>query len=219
MRQPLLTLHIERLTQGGRAVLCDVDLKIYRGDHIAILGRSGAGKSTLLQRLQRCNSDEIALCPQRNGLVEALSSYNNIYMGGLDRHPWWYNLLNLLRPWARNRRQIGDICRLLGIEQQLLQSVDQLSGGQRQRVAIGRALYQDRPIFFGDEAVASVDPVQAKQLIDTIQQRHHSTVQVLHQRPLALACSNRIIGLKDGRICIDAPTDQLTIDDLTELYL
>ncbi len=219
MSRPLLSLTAAAIhNDSGQVVLRDIDFKLDQGEHVAILGVSGAGKSTLLHHLQQRAPERIALCPQQHGLVDALSCYNNIYIGGLARHHWWYNLINLIRAWPKNRREIFDICALLELDDQLFKSVDQLSGGQRQRVAIGRALYQRRSIFFGDETVASIDPIQAQRLLKILQDLHHSSVQVLHQRQLALDYCSRIIGLQDGRIVLDENTAKLTLSDLDALY-
>jgi phosphonate transport system ATP-binding protein len=96
--------------------------------------------------------------------------------------------------------------------------VGQLSGGQRQRVAIARALYQQRSLFLGDEPVASVDPHQALRLLDLIDARHATSVIALHQRELALTQFDRVWGLRDGRLVIDAPASTLRLADLDALY-
>ena len=196
--EPLLTLDGVDLGHGERVVLPRVHLHLARGERVALLGPSGAGKSTLLAALRMRLGGAVAWCPQHHGLVPGLAVYHNVYMGRLAEHSAMANLWNLVRPM---RRPVG-----------------QLSGGQRQRTAIARALYQQREVFLGDEPVASVDPHQAHRLLGLIEQRHTTSVIALHQRELALTRFDRVWGLRDGRLVIDAPASTLSLDDLDALY-
>ncbi|PMR73213.1 ATP-binding cassette domain-containing protein [Billgrantia endophytica] len=228
-RQPLIAFHGEDLGyglergQGGRArparvVLPGLSLTLHRGDRVALLGQSGAGKSTLLAELRRRLGPQAAWCPQHHGLVAQLAVYHNVYMGRLPEHSALANLWNLLRPLKRPWQAVAELCELLGLEGLMRRPVGQLSGGQRQRVAIARALYQQRDLFLGDEPVASVDPHQALRLLALIEERHHTSVVALHQRELALSHFDRVWGLRDGRLVIDAPAGELTLAELDTLY-
>jgi phosphonate transport system ATP-binding protein len=106
----------------------------------------------------------------------------------------------------------------LGLGDKLFTSIDRLSGGQQQRVAVGRALFAGRPVFLGDEPVSSVDEYQARDIAQIITAAHDTVVLALHDIELALSTCDRIIGLKDGRIALDAPSAALTPHDLAPLY-
>ncbi|MFN3714008.1 MAG: ATP-binding cassette domain-containing protein [Alcanivoracaceae bacterium] len=206
------------LSRQGVAVLRDLSLTIASGEKVALLGVSGAGKSTLLEALRKQQPTSAAWCPQQGALVPMLSVFHNIYMGALDRHSTLYNLANLIRPRPAELEHVGAVAAELGIADKLRTSVDQLSGGQAQRTALGRALYSERDILLADEPVSSVDEQQAQALLTLALGRHHTAVVALHDRELALHCCDRIIGLQDGQVVLDAPSRQLTLSDLNPLY-
>lgn len=203
---------------NGHAVLDGVTLSIHEGERIALVGQSGAGKTTLLNLLYEQHHDEIALLPQDLGLVQTLSVFHNIYMGGLNRHPAWYNVLNLARPMHKEVDPIRAIVRRLRLEDKLFTPVGELSGGQRQRTAVGRAIHQDCKILLGDEPVSAVDEKQARVVLDCIHDAHKTVVMALHDVGLALAYSDRIIGLKEGRVVLDQSSLGMEPSDLDDLY-
>jgi len=206
------------LGHGTHVVLPGLTLSFQAGERVALLGQSGAGKSTLLAEIRRRLGNTAAWCPQGHGLVPLLSVYHNVYMGQLERHAALVNLFNLARPRREAWQTIETLTQELGLEGLLRRPVEQLSGGQRQRVAIARAFYQQREIFLGDEPLASVDPHQALRLLERIQARHATSIVALHQHRLALSHFDRIIGLRDGRVVLDAPARELTLARLDALY-
>ena len=203
---------------GQQVVLDNLCLSIKSGEKIALIGPSGAGKSSLLKLLFEQQPSSIALCPQTSGLVGILSVFHNIYMGQLERHSALYNLWNLVFPIVKHRHEIELIAQELGLNEQLTHSIDQLSGGQQQRVAIGRAIYRQQPIFFGDEPVSSLDQVQSQQILSALIRRHETAVVVLHDMSLAINHFDRVIGLKNGSIRFDLPTNQISENELKPLY-
>ena len=199
-------------------VLNNITLSIAPGERVALVGKSGVGKSTLLAALREQQSNSVAWCPQQHGLVPMLSVYHNIYMGGLHRHNVLYNLLNLIKPLSQPLHEVTKLAEPLQLDKFLFDRVEQLSGGQAQRVAIGRALYQQKSIFLGDEPVSAVDDYQAQQLLALIVEKHQTLVLALHDVEQALHFCDRIIGLKDSAIVLDAPCSALKADALAELY-
>jgi phosphonate transport system ATP-binding protein len=214
----IFQLNNRTLAYGTNTVLGDVSLTINSGERVALVGPSGAGKTTLLRALYEQCPEQVALSPQRYGLVDTLSVYHNIYMGQLDRHSALYNAWNLLRPIARHRQAIYQLADELGLADKLDYSVDGLSGGQRQRVAIGRALYRQQATFFGDEPVSSLDSLQAKTILELVLSRHQTAVVALHNRQLALSLFDRIIGISDGEIQFDLAVTELEPQQLDALY-
>lgn len=215
---PLFSIQQAQLQLDGRVILRDLDVCIDAGERVALLGESGSGKTTLLRALRAQQAEQVAWCPQQPGLVPLLSVFHNLYMGRLDRYSTLHNLRNLIWPAPLRRAELGELVQRLGLEDRLLQSVERLSGGQQSRVNLGRALYQQRPIFLGDEPVSAVDEHQADDLLRLINERHSTVVLALHNIEQALTHCHRIIGLKDGRIILDAPAAQLQAADLAKLY-
>lgn len=214
----LFRLTNQSLSYSEHRVLDDITLTIRQGEKVALLGPSGAGKSTLINLLHDQQPQCSALQPQGGGLVDLLSVYHNIFIGGLDRVGSLAALWNLLRPLPVQRRAITELVQVLGLEEKLWQSVDRLSGGQRQRVAIGRALFRQQLVFLGDEPVSSVDPVQAHALLAHLLREHQTAVVSLHNRQLALDHFDRIIVLREGRLCCDCPVTELSSAQLDEFY-
>lgn len=215
---PLFRINQAELGLDGRVILRDLDLRIDAGERVALLGESGSGKTTLLRALRQQQPQQVAWCPQHSGLVPLLTVFHNLYMGRLDRYSTLYNLRNLLWPAPLRRAELGELAQRLGLGDRLLQSVDRLSGGQQSRVNLGRALYQQRPVFLGDEPVSAVDEHQADDLLKLINSQHETVVLALHNIDQALTHCQRIIGLKEGRIIIDAPAADLRAADLAQLY-
>jgi phosphonate transport system ATP-binding protein len=199
-------------------VLTDITLRINKGERVALIGKSGVGKSTLLRLLFEHQPHQVSLIPQQLGLVNTLSVYHNVYMGRLARHPGWYNIINLIRPLSGKVSEIMQLIEPLGLADKLHTPVGELSGGQQQRTAISRALYQGNPILLGDEPVSSVDEHQARTVMDTLYNAYETTVLAMHDLELALLYSDRVIGLQDKRITLDAASRDLRAADLKFLY-
>lgn len=207
-----------RLGHPGQVVFASLTLRLAEGEKVALLGPSGAGKSTLLEAMRQQHESACAWCPQAGALVPMLSVFHNIYMGALARNGTLTNLRNLISPSQPQRQAVGELAAQLGLADKLFTSVDQLSGGQAQRTALGRAMYTQRPVLLADEPVSSLDEHQGGALLNLALQRHDTAVVALHDRALALQCCDRVIGLVNGEVALDAPSNQLSLADLDALY-
>jgi phosphonate transport system ATP-binding protein len=110
----------------------------------------------------------------------------------------------------------------LGIAQAALQAAGTLSGGQQQRVAIARALMQQPKVILADEPIASLDPMNAKVVMDSLQDinlRDGITVITnLHTLDTARTYCNRIIGMAAGRVVFDGAPEELTRETVRMVY-
>ncbi|VAX08394.1 ABC transporter, ATP-binding protein [hydrothermal vent metagenome] len=214
----MINLHNIDAQYKDHDVLKGISLRIERGERVALVGPSGSGKTTLLKLCQQQCGSNAALVPQDLGLVKPLSVFHNIYMGRLKHHSAWYNLTNLVRPRQRDVTAVSKIAERLGLEEKLFQPVAELSGGQQQRTAVGRALYQQGQILIGDEPVSSVDEHRALGVLAAINEACDTVLLAMHDLDLALAFTDRVIALRDGRIALDETTSGMTSADLAGLY-
>lgn len=206
---------------GGRVVALDgVDLRVDRGEFVAIVGASGSGKSTLLHIL---------------GSVDAPDSGRVIVDGcdlaGLNRTQaalfrrrkvglvyQFYNLIpalsarkNILLPLALDRKQPNQayferIVNTLGIAGRLDALPGELSGGQQQRVAIARSLIYRPALLLADEPTGNLDQRNSREIVDLLKRSNRELEQtillVTHDEGVALQ-ADRIVTLEDGRIVGD----------------
>lgn len=214
----MFKLNNEALGYQGVTVLNGISLDIKTGEKIALVGESGAGKSTLLLALQSRYRANSTFIPQNPGLVRTLSVFHNIYMGSLNRHSTFYNLLNLVWPQKKQIELISPIAEKLALIDKLMTRSGELSGGQQQRTAVCRALLQGGDAVLGDEPVSAVDSHQSRIIIQALCDNFETVVLALHDVELALEYSTRIIGIKNAQIALDAPTSSLQRSDLDFLY-
>lgn len=203
---------------GGSPVLRDIDLTVGAGERVAVMGRSGAGKSTLLNLLYRHLADRVALIPQAAALVRTLSVFHNVYMGRLDRRATWHNLRTLAWPSRADVVEIESLLDEVGLADKLFAKTGALSGGQQQRTSVARAFYAGRPIVIGDEPVSALDRMQGGEILRKLCARHETVVLALHDIPLALSHTDRIVVLENGQIVLDASSRELTAADLVPYY-
>ncbi|WP_166263850.1 ATP-binding cassette domain-containing protein [Marinobacter caseinilyticus] len=203
---------------GGERVLGPLSFAVTPGEQVALVGKSGAGKSTLMRLIYQQSNGGATLIPQDLGLVHALPVFHNVYMAQLNRHPTWYNVCTLVRPFQRERREIMPLLEQLGINEKQWAPVASLSGGQRQRVAIARALYRNSGMLLADEPVSALDGPMAHTVMALLQESYQTSIVALHDIELALRYSHRIIGIQDGRIALDEPSARLSEADILPLY-
>jgi len=230
---------------GSKTAVDNVTLDIPAGQMVGIIGRSGAGKSTFLRMINRLADPsagsiifagrevsslkgaelrrwqrDCAMIFQQFNLVPRLDVLTNVLLGRLNHRSTVTSILNM---FTREER-IMAIAALerLGIEMSALQPAGTLSGGQQQRVAIARALMQEPKVLLADEPIASLDPMNAKIVMDAlrdINEREGITVICnLHTLDTARAYCQRIIGMAGGKVVFDGGPNELTRAAVQEIY-
>ncbi|SFP04628.1 phosphonate transport system ATP-binding protein [Tranquillimonas alkanivorans] len=220
---PMARIDGETLAWQGKPVLRDVRLELRAGERLVLLGRSGAGKSTLIGALRERletgrGGPRVALVPQDHGLVPQLSVHLNAWMGRLDDHGTAYNLANLVRPFARERRAVAPWLDRVGLAGLDRRAVETLSGGQRQRTALARALFRGGDVALADEPVSAVDPAHGAALLDALGERFPTVVLALHDTAAALRLASRVVGLRGGGVAFDKSVAEISDDEIAALY-
>lgn len=202
----------------GERVVGPLSLNIQSGEHVALVGKSGAGKSTLINLMYEQVDHEASLIPQELGLVNALPVFHNVFMGQLHLHSVWYNTWTLVRPFQKDRSAISALLEELGMPEKQWVPAASLSGGQRQRVAVARAFYRESPILLADEPISALDGMLADHVMNLLTRHFSTSVIALHDVDIALKYCNRVVGIQDGQIALDAPASELTPADIATLY-
>jgi phosphonate transport system ATP-binding protein len=230
---------------GQKAAVDTVSFRVDSPAFVGIIGRSGAGKSTLLRIMNRltdatsgeCLFDgrnvlalrgaearawqgQCAMIFQQFNLVPRLDVVSNVLHGILNRRSTLQTMFNLW-PQADILRAI-DILDRLGIAEQAPKRAEALSGGQQQRVAIARALMQDPKIILADEPIASLDPMNAQVVMDTLKRINvedgRMVIANLHTLDTARRYCDRVIGMRDGRVVFDGAPEQLSTGVARDIY-
>ena len=230
----MAVLELRRAGLTGR--LQPLDLTIDHGERTVLLGRSGAGKSSLIglcngslspdqghvlwrgHDLQRCRPAQrrqIGTLWQDLRLVEELTVLQNINTGALGRHSLLWGLRNLLQPLEP---ELGDaILRQVGLSNALRNHrVAGLSGGERQRVALARLLRQQPTLVLADEPLSALDPRLSNDVLNLLLKQ--SSCMVSLHRPDLMQRFQRVLGLRQGELVLDAPPSAITEATLAWLY-
>ena len=216
--------------------LDDVSFSIEKGEFVAIVGSSGSGKSTLLHiigGLDNPTSGQVIVDGQNLSHMtdEELTIFRRRNIGFVFQQ---YNLVPMLNVWENivlpvkldgkkiEKGYVNEIIDTLGIRTKLENLPSALSGGQQQRVAIARALAAKPAILLADEPVASLDPVTGRQILELLRSIHETEgVTILmnsHNLEFSREFSQRLIGLRDGKIVFDGKTAELTEEITEQIY-
>lgn len=236
----MLSIKNLRFSYGEHEVLRDLTVEIRRGAVTTLMGANGCGKTTLLSILTKNlkpgggsvfldgkNLADIslknfarqaAIVHQKNEAPDDLTVEKLVSYGRLP-----YSSIFRMSLDEENREQVERAMMLTGIEDLRDRRIGTLSGGQRQRAFIAMALAQDTRLLFLDEPTTSLDvryQVEILHLVEKLNKDQNMTiVMVLHDINQALAYSDEVIGLKDGRVAVQgAPEKVIDSDSLQTLY-
>ncbi|MCM8526835.1 MAG: ATP-binding cassette domain-containing protein [Lentisphaeraceae bacterium] len=214
----LFNLKETSVSYGDFVALKKISLNIEAGEKIAVIGPSGAGKSTLLKHLYESHPEKCSVIHQDFALIKQLSVFHNVYMGRLNKNGLFKNIRNFFFPQKENLTDIRQILNDLEIDDKIHTKIAALSGGQQQRVSICRALYHNAEVVLGDEPVSSLDPKNARTVIDKLMHKDKTVILSLHNVELALEYAQRIIALKNGEVAFDSPAGDIQKKQIKELY-
>lgn len=200
-------------------ILHGIDIKVYPGEFIAIVGASGSGKSTLMNilgvldkptegeyyldgidvgqsddsELSTIRNQKIGFVFQTYNLISRQSALKNVELpmlyGGMKR--------------SERIRRAKELMAMVGMEDRMSHNPDELSGGQKQRVAIARAMGNDPAIILADEPTGALDTKTGRLVMDIfheLNEKHGKTVVLITHSPELAEESERILTLSDGLI-------------------
>ncbi|MEC4894536.1 MAG: phosphonate ABC transporter ATP-binding protein [Oscillatoria sp. PMC 1051.18] len=243
--QPVFELKKVTHYFGNFPALTEINLKIYPGEKVALIGSSGAGKSTLLRLLNgierprqgevwalgrnlanlsakrlRQIQRQIGTIYQQFHLVDNLRVIHNVNAGHLGRWSFAKAAISLVFPLEVETA--AKALAKVGIPEKLSVRTDRLSGGQQQRVAIARVLVQNPVVILADEPISSLDPERSREIMDLLKEmcetEGKTLVVSLHSIEFARSHCDRLIGLRQGKIVFDAPTEVVSESAIADLY-
>ena len=214
-------IEIQGITKsfGELQVLKGIDLIIYKGEVVSVVGPSGAGKTTLLQIMGTldkadCGSVVINGIELGNLKEKELSAFRNKQIGFVFQFhqllPEFTALENVMIPALiggmssdKAMKKAKETLAFLGLEERASHKPAELSGGEKQRVAVARALINDPAVIFADEPSGSLDSKNKEELhqlfFDLRDKLGQTFVIVTHDEDLA-QLTDRTIHMVDGRI-------------------
>ena len=205
---------------GDLHVLQGVDLDIYQGENLVVLGRSGTGKSVLIKLIAGLLKPDAGSVNVLGEEVAKLSSKEldqlRLKLGFSFQNSALYDSMtvreNLEFPLVRNVRDLSrsdidktveEVLDNVGLAKTINQMPAELSGGQRKRIGIARTLILKPEIMLYDEPTAGLDPItsiEINNLINEVQERNHtSAIIITHDMTCAKSTGDRIAMLLDGR--------------------
>tara|TARA_S200000501_G_scaffold224315_1_gene210342 strand:- start:117 stop:950 length:834 start_codon:yes stop_codon:yes gene_type:complete len=240
-------LEIKSLTKkfGDNVAVNELSFSVSEPQIIGIIGRSGAGKSTFLRMMNRmtdATSGELlvdgtdvlslkgqakmdwqrncAMIFQQFNLVPRLNVLTNVILGRLNQQSILRS--SLLFFTQSERREALRLMDRFGVAQTALQRAETLSGGQQQRVAICRAMMQQPKFILADEPIASLDPLNARLVMEALQKINQeekiTVICNLHTLDTARTYCDRVIGMREGQKVFDDVPAALTDAMAREIY-
>ena len=212
---------------GELQVLKGIDLIIYKGEVVSVVGPSGAGKTTLLQimgTLDKADSGSVVIDGIDVGQLKEkdLSAFRNKRIGFVFQFhqllPEFTALENVMMPALIGGMSSGEAMKkaketlaFLGLAERASHKPAELSGGEKQRVAVARALIKDPAVIFADEPSGSLDTKNKEELhqlfFDLRDRLGQTFVIVTHDEGLA-QLTDRTIHMVDGVIAPEKPLSE-----------
>ncbi|MFO1246110.1 MAG: amino acid ABC transporter ATP-binding protein [Ramlibacter sp.] len=217
-----------RKSFGANEVLKGIDLKVARGEVIAIIGKSGSGKSTLLRcingleefqdgalsvdgkKLMYDSPTAMRELRQRVGMIfQSFNLFPHLSVGkNIMLAPSLVKKADAQAAAAQARKLLDRV----GLAEKFDATPDQLSGGQQQRVAIARALAMEPAVLLCDEITSALDPElvgEVLRVVETLAEEGMTLLMVTHEMNFARKVSDRVIFMHQGRVHEMGPPEEL----------
>jgi phospholipid/cholesterol/gamma-HCH transport system ATP-binding protein len=222
---PILEVHALRKQFGEHMVLNSVDLVVPRGSIVSVLGRSGTGKSVFLKCIAGLLLPDAGEIRFEDGLLSGFRHRCSYLFQGNALFDSLTALENVALPLEQTtrlgRREIGqaarDALKSLGLDKFADHFPAQMSGGMQKRLARARALVTHPELVLFDEPTAGLDPPARNAVFEMIvryrQKFDFTAIVVTHDLPEALAASDRVALLEEGRIYFEGTPSEFAASD------
>lgn len=212
---------VEKQYKNGVTALCNLNLRIKKGDFVFVIGASGSGKSTLiklLHREERPNKGQIIIggidvAKLKNGKVYKLRRKLGVVFQDfklLPRLTVFENVAFALEIFGLPKDEIRDktikALELVGLKNKAKQFPNQLSGGEQQRVAIARAIVNGPKLLLCDEPTGNLDPDTSfgiMKVLEVINNMGTTVVMATHDKEIVDRMKKRVILLDEGKLIKD----------------
>lgn len=215
---------------GTNQVLRGIDLDLYSGENVVVLGRSGTGKSVLIkiisgllkqdsgtvnvlgEEVERLNDKQLQELRLKLGFsFQSSALYDSMTVRENLEFPLVRNRKNLTRPEVEEA--IDKVLEAVGLIQTKNQMPAELSGGQRKRIGIARTLILQPEIMLYDEPTAGLDPItciEINNLINSVQKNYKtSSIIITHDLTCAKETGDRVAMLLDGKFVKQGTFDEV----------
>lgn len=216
-REPILKIKNLSKSYSTLQVLKDINMEVYPGEVIAIIGPSGSGKSTLLRcmnALETISGGEIWFkdkCINQMKHLSKLRTEVGMVFQHFNLFPNMTVIKNVMYSPVKVRKEKKDVVqeraltllKTVGLEDKKDVYPDMLSGGQKQRVAIARALCMNPEILLFDEPTSALDPEMVGEVLTVMKDLAKSGMTMLvvtHEMGFAREVSDRVVFMDDGYI-------------------
>jgi phospholipid/cholesterol/gamma-HCH transport system ATP-binding protein len=228
---PEVVVDIKNLEKGfaDLKVLKGVNIQLFKGENLVVLGKSGSGKSVLIKCIVRLLSpdsgsievfgDDVSAM-DRNALIEVRKKIGFLFQSGAlyDSMTVRQNLefpLKRIKKGLSSKEineKIEEALENVGLSDVLNKMPSELSGGMRKRISLARTIVVDPLIMLYDEPTTGLDPVtsdEISELINDVQKKYKtSSIIITHDIECARATANRIIMLKDGEVYAEGTIEE-----------
>jgi phospholipid/cholesterol/gamma-HCH transport system ATP-binding protein len=219
-KEPVISIKGLKKSFGSLNVLNGIDIEIFKGENLAVLGRSGSGKSVLIKiisGLLKPDSGIVKVFEQEVDKIDPKELRElRSKIGFSFQNSALYDSMtvreNLAFPLTRNKRELNknevnraieEVLNEVGLPQTINQMPSELSGGQRKRIGIARTLIMKPEIMLYDEPTSGLDPItsiEINNLITKVQTQYNtSSIIITHDLTCAKNTANRVAILKEGK--------------------